>query len=258
MGFYNPFLTSDKSNRWVKRRYGSTSLQRITADTFSDALIHQKKTQFWGWNTNYIEVLSRHLRDGLLPAFDLSVWLFRNDIWPDDVKPKNLCERLFKEFSISEIEKKALFNTILPNKPENWIQEEPVAEHELLNIIGYPENSTPEHGATLKQLALFEIGPASLFRYEPAERLNIITGDNSLGKTFLFECIWWALTGEWIEGPIRPRPEVSKKTPCISFSVSGTDGRVQQFKSDYDWNKQKWRVPKSRLAEAGRCYFRSL
>src|SRR5579862_5382737 len=40
-GFYNPFLTSSPAKRWVSRRYGTTSLQRIVADTFSDAFVHE-------------------------------------------------------------------------------------------------------------------------------------------------------------------------------------------------------------------------
>jgi len=32
---------------------------------------------------------------------------------------------------------------------------------------------------------------------ELAPRLNLVTGDNGLGKTLLLDCIWWALTQEW-------------------------------------------------------------
>ena len=32
------------------------------------------------------------------------------------------------------------------------------------------------------------IGPAKRLIFEPAKRLNLITGDNGLGKTFLLEC----------------------------------------------------------------------
>src|SRR5215216_2414161 len=70
-GFYNPFKTSDKSDRWLKPRYGSTSLQRITADTFGDTLIHTKKTSEWGWKTDYLKRLQNHLGTFRIPAFDL-------------------------------------------------------------------------------------------------------------------------------------------------------------------------------------------
>ena len=32
---------------------------------------------------------------------------------------------------------------------------------------------------------------------ELAPRLNVITGDNGLGKSFLLDVIWWALTRKW-------------------------------------------------------------
>lgn len=250
-GFYSPFLTSNKDKRWLAPRYGSTSLQRITADTFSDALIHQKKTQLWGWKSNYIEALKYHLDRNLIPTFDLAVWLFRGDLWSTDVSRAEVRDKLFKQFSITEEEIIALFDTELPLVSENWLQEEPISEHALLNIIGYPKDSAPEQGAVLQLLEISEIGPASYFRYKPAPRLNIITGDNSLGKTFLFECIWWALTGEWTERVMNPRSNVSKKTPNLSFSVAGSCGRIQQFKSNYDWSKQQWIAPKDRATEAG-------
>src|SRR4051812_30760083 len=48
-GYYHPFATSDKEQRWHPPRYGSTALQRITTDTFRDALIHEKNKSEWGW-----------------------------------------------------------------------------------------------------------------------------------------------------------------------------------------------------------------
>lgn len=49
----------------------------------------------------------------------------------------------------------------------------------------------------LSELHLREVGPAPAMDVEFAERLNIFTGDNGLGKTFLLDCAWWALTGSW-------------------------------------------------------------
>ncbi|WVM93026.1 ATP-binding protein [Halopseudomonas pachastrellae] len=49
----------------------------------------------------------------------------------------------------------------------------------------------------LKQLKLTNVGPAPLMELEFGERLNLITGDNGLGKSFLLDIAWWALTGKW-------------------------------------------------------------
>jgi hypothetical protein len=47
----------------------------------------------------------------------------------------------------------------------------------------------------LEKLHLKNVGPAPELEMEFAPRLNIITGDNGLGKSFILDVAWWALTG---------------------------------------------------------------
>lgn len=253
-GFYSPFATSNKANRWQNKRYASTTLQRITADTFGDAFVHPKATQQWGWKKDYVSILGQHLPDGKVPAFHLAVWLFRREVWHENVTREDVRDELFRQFAITEAEIEALFDSSVPDEPGIWLQDEPVAEAEVLNLIGYPDDAPPSRGAVLQLLEMAEIGPATRFVYEPSERLNIITGDNSLGKTFLFDTIWWALTGEWVSAPARPRPDALLKTPRLTYEVktaSGEAGRVQRAEVRYDWGKQQWTAPKSKSVEAG-------
>lgn len=49
----------------------------------------------------------------------------------------------------------------------------------------------------LESLHLENVGPARDVRMELAPRLNVITGDNGLGKTLLLDCMWYALTRTW-------------------------------------------------------------
>ena len=49
----------------------------------------------------------------------------------------------------------------------------------------------------LKELKLSHVGPAPSMELEFGERLNLITGDNGLGKSFLLDIAWWALTRRW-------------------------------------------------------------
>ena len=82
----------------------------------------------------------------------------------------------------------------------------------------------------LKSLKLRDIGPAPRFRIELSDRLNLFTGDNGLGKTFILDIAWWALTGEWAGPPAWPRPDnVAKSTdhfqPQIEFQLIGKNGR---------------------------------
>ena len=49
----------------------------------------------------------------------------------------------------------------------------------------------------LEYLKLENVGPAPRMEVEFAPRVNLITGDNGLGKSFLLDTAWWALTGAW-------------------------------------------------------------
>ena len=56
----------------------------------------------------------------------------------------------------------------------------------------------------LEYLHLKNVGPAPEMEMELASRLNVITGDNGLGKTFLLEIAWWVLTWTWARCPAIP------------------------------------------------------
>ena len=58
----------------------------------------------------------------------------------------------------------------------------------------------------LRSLHLKGVGPAPRFDLEFGERLNVLTGDNGLGKSFVLDVAWWALTGAWVGRPALPRP----------------------------------------------------
>jgi predicted ATPase len=49
----------------------------------------------------------------------------------------------------------------------------------------------------LEMLHLKNVGPAPEMKLEFAPRLNVITGDNGLGKSFILDCAWFALTEVW-------------------------------------------------------------
>jgi len=46
----------------------------------------------------------------------------------------------------------------------------------------------------LKHLKLENVGPSSAMELEFGERLNLITGDNGLGESFLLDIAWWSMT----------------------------------------------------------------
>ena len=59
----------------------------------------------------------------------------------------------------------------------------------------------------LKWIELEGVGPAPRLRIDLAERLSVLTGDNGLGKTFLLDVAWWALTYHWPNWPGLARPD---------------------------------------------------
>jgi len=49
----------------------------------------------------------------------------------------------------------------------------------------------------LRNLHLLDVGPTRELSFDFAPRLNVLTGDNGLGKTFVLDVVWWVLTGTW-------------------------------------------------------------
>jgi len=56
----------------------------------------------------------------------------------------------------------------------------------------------------LRSLHMKDTGPAERFDLELGERLNVLTGDNGLGKSFVLDVAFWALTGSWVGRPVLP------------------------------------------------------
>ena len=99
----------------------------------------------------------------------------------------------------------------------------------------------------LHSLTIHDVGP--LVRAEMAlrPRLNVVTGDNGLGKSFLLELAWWVLTRTWASSPAWPRPEQqahahvhwrsSTTTHPVNPLVPSKSGSPARF----DQPSQSWR-----------------
>ena len=78
----------------------------------------------------------------------------------------------------------------------------------------------------LECLKLANVGPAPEMTLQLAPRFNLITGDNGLGKSFLLDVAWWALTQSWPQ-EVNPRmisgllaqPHDSTKAASIHLQV---------------------------------------
>jgi hypothetical protein len=247
--YFSPFRTSGTG--WVSKQHPRTTLQRIAKDTFADAFIHDAGTQSWGWKIDYVTALRTHLR-APIPAFDLAAWLFRSESTEED--PTRLVELLRTRFRLTKNELTNLFDP-QPTVESDWLVSEPVSTRELLGAIGPPPGTPPESGAALDHVRITGVGPASRLQYEPRNRLNVITGDNSLGKTFLLEAIWSALTNEWQACALVPRNESTKATPAIEYGVTARTTEVKVSVARYEWSKQTWQGPKAAAALPGLAIF---
>lgn len=100
----------------------------------------------------------------------------------------------------------------------------------------------------LRKLALHNVGPAKDLVLDPvADRLNLLTGDNGLGKSFLLETAWWSLTRTWHATPAVP----SAPDATIHHDFDG-GSKVSRSKSVWMPDGQYWkRSPAGRPPNPG-------
>lgn len=95
----------------------------------------------------------------------------------------------------------------------------------------------------LTSLEIIEAGPAPRLAAELAPRLNVFAGDNGLGKSFLLDVIWWALSGTWADLVAWPRPDERIGAPASRPAI--TLGMAQSFASSFlSWEHSDNIVPK--------------
>jgi hypothetical protein len=74
----------------------------------------------------------------------------------------------------------------------------------------------------LVSLHMKDVGPASRLDLELGERLTVLTGDNGLGKSFVLDVAWWALTGTWVHRPVLPI-EGKEDEARLGYQIRGID-----------------------------------
>lgn len=96
----------------------------------------------------------------------------------------------------------------------------------------------------IKSIHLKNVGPSPEMILGFGPRLNILTGDNGLGKTFVLDLAWYALTRTWANAPARPRRD-AKGTPVIECSLDSKSASVTQ-EVTFSRKDQAWKFPKGR------------
>lgn len=73
----------------------------------------------------------------------------------------------------------------------------------------------------LNSLKLEGIGPAERLAVDFKPRLNFLTGDNGLGKSFVLDIAWWSLTRTWARG-VMAAPRSDAEQSNIDYSYTGS------------------------------------
>lgn|SRR5574341_162967 len=252
--YFRVFRYNYADKHWLRPDYAGKGLQKLNTTSFKDAFIHNKKTKSWGWKPDYVDFLSKFLpQQERVPAFHLAVWLFRDMAWDDTSVRRDVVKHFVEEFSITKDEGKTLFSTTIESSldEEEAFQPIPVNWRDIDAEFSPPPDIEPEKGGILTYLETSGIGPVSPLRFDPGNRLNIITGDNGLGKTFLLEAAWWALTGKWAGRPAYPnRLKNAPLSAQIKFQISGVRaGKPQTIY--YSPAENRWPEPSNRATISG-------
>ena len=99
----------------------------------------------------------------------------------------------------------------------------------------------------LERLELKNVGPAPEMVLNLRNRMNLITGDNGLGKSFLLDVAWWALTRKWprdlnprLTSGYAARPTDRKAPAELRFSLTTDAGKSRSFESTYSVLDESW------------------
>lgn len=108
----------------------------------------------------------------------------------------------------------------------------------------------------IKQLKIRNVGPASVMELDCGNRLNLLTGDNGLGKSFLLDIIWWSLTRKW-PAEVNPRLPAGlmakphgKGEASIEFTFTAKSKPVS-YRSIFDRKAQAWTGKAGRPSNPG-------
>ena len=258
--FFRVFRPSVKARDWVAPNYASTGLQAINTQTFRDAILHEKNDNTWGWADDYLVRLANRLPRASIriPLFHLAVWIYKYRPLPEQYNRADVVRMFINEFALTDDELDALFQIdIVSDVGETQsFHDLPVRWHEILASRTTPRDVPVESSGTLNYLEVDGVGPVRPLVFLPAKRLNLITGDNGLGKTFLLDLSWWALTQGWAEMPATPTDAADSKPPYIEFAVGGTESGA--VRANYSAEANSWPIRSKRPAVSGLAVYAML
>lgn len=134
-----------------------------------------------------------------------------------------------------------------------WTREPKLASVDPARRGGGPAGADAGIGAwyraiqrMLERLRFQGVGPAARMEIDFKSRINFLAGDNGLGKSFLLDAAWWALTRTWARGVLLPHPPPSKPTIEYAYTkrTSGSHEATSAFeRATETWPNKRGRPP---------------
>ena len=256
--YFQPF----KSNKpWVVRKYPSAGLQAINTQTFGQVFIHEKGSRHWGFKENYVEEIWQTIETssnhGPIPLEAIAIWIGKNDVWGDEDSLTSIVDQFLKRYHITSEEKTKLFTQVntLDLIDSTLFNDQLTDLKAIAYDIGLPPDAPSETEGTLTTLYLRDIGPAKKFDLEFGERLTLIAGDNGLGKSFLLDVAWWAITGRWVDKPAFPVTVPREAKPSITFEIRSSTNQLLTGKGSFDWSNHSWVIQGEKPSVAALCLY---
>lgn len=241
--YFQPYQTI-RGKQWLATKYPSSGLQAINTQTFGSAFIHERNSKLWAWSADYVSqitkvAISKEEKKASLPA--MAVWVLKDRKWKDTATIEDVVKKFIDEYHLTKDELASLFTDehSFPNVAA--FQADPFSWNQLSNNLSSPPDAAPEQEGTLSKIELINVGPCDHVEMVLSPRLNIITGDNGLGKTFLMDCAWWALTNTWAGNEARPKYAEGSKRASISYAIAGKSKLSKDTKVLYDNKNLTWK-----------------
>ena len=245
--FFQPF----KSPRnWVASTYASSGLQAINTKTFGNVFLHERGSTEWGFQENYVDLISSAIQERRCPSVPLSaiaIWAAKDEEWARDTTLDRLVESFLSRYRITPMERRALFSParslsgramLASSSLLSIVQSEIPDQKEIAHRIEPPPDAHEARGV-LTAIEMSKVGPSESLKLDLGKRLTVIAGDNGLGKSFLLDVTWWVVTGRWAGRPAMPFGREAPHAARISYELS-TDAGVQECLTRFEPRLQTW------------------
>ncbi len=244
--YFQPFKSS---KYWVSGTYPSTRLQCINTRTFGSAFVDQRSPKSWGLRDDYLDrilkILSRltgYRASIPLPA--IAIWTGKDILWPNNADITTVISTFVANFWITPAEREHLFIDASDQFPADCFSHHAPSLVRLSHEFEPPPYIPKYTGEYIASLKTNSIGPAKEYALEFGKRLTILVGDNGLGKTFLLDLAWWAITGNWADTPVMPSTLGGQSgDPTAIFRFEGNSPNTYRTTTmKFDHEKRVWQA----------------